>query len=125
MPTLSVLTWIGNAFAVLLGKHGAVTDQALQAGCSRQAAYDQAAKVQQAVADAQHPGPTRDQLLDEIATLRQEVQRLRAAATTLVAFGPDQQRRWAVLLHAAGVSLRLLAGLFEGLLGAAAPNHAT
>src|SRR2546421_11171594 len=57
MPTLPVLTWLGNAVAVLLGKHGDVTQQARQAGCSRQVAYEHAERVHQAVADAQRPGP--------------------------------------------------------------------
>src|SRR5947209_5651509 len=52
MAILSPLTWIGNAAAVLLGHHGAVAAQARDAGCSRQAAYDHATKVQQAVARA-------------------------------------------------------------------------
>ena len=52
MTTLPVLTWIGNAAAVLCGPHGAVADHTRQAGCSRQAAYDHAHKVAQAVAQA-------------------------------------------------------------------------
>jgi hypothetical protein len=65
MAKLPVLSWIGNAFAVLLGKHGDVTQQARQAGCSRQAAYAHADKVQQAVEDAQLQGPSRAELLEE------------------------------------------------------------
>jgi hypothetical protein len=129
MPTLPLFTWLGNAFAVLFGQHGAVTQQAQQAGCSRQAAYDHADKVQQAVADAQLPGPCREHLLrhnrllqDEVAALRQQVESLRASR---IDFGPDAQRRWAVTLTAWGISLRQLEALFAGLLGTAAPDHAT
>ena len=50
MTALPVLTWIGNAAVVLCGPHGAVTDHARQAGCSRQAAYEHARQVEQAVA---------------------------------------------------------------------------
>ena len=59
MRKLSVLTWIGNAAAVLCGHWGAVTAQAHAAGCSRQAVYDQAQCVEQAVTEAQQSGPSR------------------------------------------------------------------
>ncbi len=72
MPTLSPLTWIGNAAAVLSGPWGAITAHARAAGCSRQAAYEQAQRVHQAVADAQAGGPSRGQLLADCARLRQE-----------------------------------------------------
>jgi hypothetical protein len=125
MTTLPVLTWIGNAAAVLFGKHGAVSDQTRQAGCSRQAAYDHAYKVRQAIADAQLPGPSREQLQQELTALRGELQRLRAEVAARVPFGPDAQRRWAVTLTAWGLRLRQIEGLFAGLLGEAAPDHAT
>src|SRR5262245_24054580 len=76
MATLPLLTWIGNAAAVLFGRHGAVAHQAAQAGCSRQVAYQHADKVQQAVADAQLPGLSRAALLQENACLRVENQQL-------------------------------------------------
>ena len=38
MPRLPLLTWIGNAAAVLPGRHGDITTQAREAGCGRQAA---------------------------------------------------------------------------------------
>src|SRR5207253_10375742 len=55
---VSVLDWIGNAAAQLLGRHGAVSDQANQVACSRQTVYDHAAKVEAAVRAAQRPGPS-------------------------------------------------------------------
>ena len=76
---LSVLTWIGNAAASLFGRHGAVTDQAHQTQCSRQTVYDHAGKVQQAVADAQRPGPSRAQLLQDNDRLRDDNRQLWAA----------------------------------------------
>src|SRR6266446_2239302 len=81
MAILPVLSWIGNAAAVLLGKHGAVSAQAEAVGCSRQTAYDHADKVEQAVADAQLPGPSRADLLNEIRWLREDNQRLREQLT--------------------------------------------
>lgn len=56
MAILPILTWVGNAAAVLLGKHGDVTRAAAQAGCSRQAAYQHADKVLAAVRQA-HGAP--------------------------------------------------------------------
>ena len=112
MAKLSVLSWIGNAAAVLLGKRGDVTAQAHQAGCSRQAAYDHAHKVQQAVASAQQPGPSRDRLRGQVRDLRRQVQDLqrqlrdeRRRRDDRVELGRPQQRRAAVTLHAMGLSL--------------------
>src|SRR3954454_11214724 len=74
MRRLSVVTWIGNAAAVLLGRWGDVTRQAEAAGCSRQIAYQHARRVQQAVEE--QDGPTRQQLLDQIQDLRRENRQL-------------------------------------------------
>src|SRR6516162_2529442 len=49
MRKLSVVTWIGNAAAVLWGRWGDVSRQAETAGCSRQTVYQHARRVQQAV----------------------------------------------------------------------------
>src|ERR1700677_1454563 len=76
MARLSVLSWIGNAAAVLCGRHGDVTTQDHKAGCSRQAAYDHADKVQQAVLEAHLPGPSREKLLQEVAQVREENRQL-------------------------------------------------
>jgi hypothetical protein len=59
MSTRAVGTWIGNAAAVLNGPWGAITAHAHQAGCFRQAAYEHAQRVAQAVTDAQAGGPSR------------------------------------------------------------------
>ena len=111
MAKLSVLSWIGNAAAVLFGKHGDVTAQAQQAGCSRQAAYEHADRVHQAVAQAQQAGPDRD-LLGELRDLRHQVKDLQRQLHQQqrrqgdgVALSRDQQRRAAVTLHAMGLSL--------------------
>lgn len=53
MPKLPLRTWIGNAYAALCGRHGDVTRQAHDAACSRQTVYDHAAKVEDALAQAQ------------------------------------------------------------------------
>ena len=50
MFKLPVRTWILNAAAVFSGQHGAVTRQAERAGCSRQAVYQHAHKLEQRLA---------------------------------------------------------------------------
>src|SRR5436190_1202434 len=105
MPTLPVLTWLGNAVAVLLGKHGDVTQQARQAGCSRQVAYEHAERVHQAVADAQRPGPRRDGLLEENRRLQEEVVALRRQRQDAILLDQDKRQRLAVTTSAMGLSL--------------------
>lgn len=97
MRTLSVSTWIGNAAAVLCGRHGAVTAQTKQAGCSRQAAYQQARRVEQAVAQVQTDGPDPTVATAELAALRQENRQL-WEALEFALYRPDgrlNDRRWA------------------------------
>jgi hypothetical protein len=105
MFKLSALNWIGNAAAVLCGQHGDVTAQVEQVGCSRQTAYDHAHKVQQAVADAQRPGPSRTQLLQEVAQLRQENRQLWDALDQAIDCPEDQQRQFTTTACAMGLSL--------------------
>src|SRR5512135_2962426 len=102
MRRLSVVTWIGNAAAVLLGRWGDVSRQAEAAGCSRQIAYQHARRVQQAVAQQDGDGPTRQGLLDEIQALRRENRQLWEWLSTPSssprpsdATSPPSQRRWA------------------------------
>ena len=72
MCTIPFVRWIANAAACLSGTRGAVSTQARQAGCSRQAIYDQARKVHSAVAAEYSDGPTREQLIRENRALRDE-----------------------------------------------------
>ena len=133
MAKLSVLSWIGNAAAVLFGKHGDITAQAQQAGCSRQAAYEHADRVQQAVAQAQQAGPDRDQLLGELRDLRHQLKDLQRQLRhqqrrqdNRVELGRDQQRRVAVTLHALGLSLNQIEDTFALLLPKGrAPDRST
>jgi hypothetical protein len=120
MATLSVSTWIGNAAAVLCGPHGAVTAQAQQAGCSRQTAYDHAAKVHQAVADTQLPGPSRAALLDRVRGLRQQLDQAADVAPPRPPLDKPAQQRFAVSASAMGLSLNQIEDLLSGLL----PPHA-
>ena len=128
MAKLSVLAWIGNAAAVLFGRHGDVTARAQQAGCSRQAAYAHADQVEQAVADARLPGPSRQQLLDDNRALRQQLEQLQARhqAEQHVDLGKDRQRRLAATAWAMGLSLGQLQDLLGLLLPAGkAPGRST
>jgi hypothetical protein len=125
MAILSPLTWIGNAAAVLFGGHGAVARQTQQVGCSRQAAYDHAAQVLQAVAAAQAPGPSRQQLLDENHRLRAELKQLRGQRDDRLDFAPDDRRRFAATAAALGVSLTQTRELLAVVLGEDTPSRAT
>ena len=92
MAKLSILTWIGNAAAVLCGRRGDVTRQAQQAGCSRQAAYQHAHQVQQAVTELQAGGPSREELLRACQQLQEENQQLWDGPAE-VGDGPPQQQQ--------------------------------
>src|SRR5262245_43703158 len=123
---LPLLTRIANAAAVLFGRHGAVTAQAQQHACSRQTVYDHAELVQQALADSQLPGPSRAQLLDEVAHLRAENRQLRDALGDAVAFPLASQQQFATCAAAMGLSLSQTLALLALLLPKARlPSRAT
>jgi hypothetical protein len=63
MFSLPVVTWIGNAAPVLSGRWGAISRRAREVGWSREAMYQQAQRVEQAVAWEQAGGPRREELL--------------------------------------------------------------
>jgi hypothetical protein len=126
MRTLPVLTWIGNAAAVLCGRHGSVTAQAQQTSCSRQAAYEHAAKVVQAVDEAQLPGPTRAQLLAENQRLRQQLAQAEQRAASAIDLSKERQKQLATKASALGLSYTQTEELLAVLLPAdRVPDHAT
>src|SRR5512140_1429765 len=126
MRRLSVVTWIGNAAAVLLGRWGDVSRQAEAAGCSRQIAYQHARRVQQAVAQQDGDGPTRQGLLDEIQALRRENRQLWEWLEHTVEFPKAKRRHFAAVAAAMGLSSRQIASLLAILLPAVlCPGHAT
>src|SRR5947208_5315407 len=111
MHTLSALTWIGNAAAVLFGQHGDITQQPQQAGCSRQLAYQHAHRVQQAIPDAQRPGPAYAQLRQDNEQLRQENQQLWDALDASIDFPLAKQRQFTTTAAAMGLSLAQILAL--------------
>jgi hypothetical protein len=121
-----VLTWLGNAAARLFGPHGAVTAQAQQAPCSRQTVYDHADKVQQAVADAQLPGPSRRQLLEDNRRQSDENRQLWDWLEQALDCPECKRRQFAVTAAAMGLSLQQTLVLLALLLPAQVlPSRAT
>jgi hypothetical protein len=126
MRKLSVLTWIGNAAAVLCGRWGAVTAQTHVAGCSRQTAYAQAQRVQQAVAEAQQSGPSRAALLEALAQADTENRQLWQELEHAVPFPVAKQQQFTALAAALGLSLNQTESLLAVLLSAGdRPSRAT
>jgi len=126
VATLPLLTWIGNAAAALLGRRGAVTRQAQQAGCSRQTVYHHAAKAQDALRQAQAPGPDRGALLREVQQLRQGNRQLWDWLAEALDCPKDKQRQFAVTATAMGLSLQQARSLLAILLPPArCPSRAT
>src|SRR5947208_14970197 len=126
MAKLSVLTWIGNAAAVLCGPRGAITAQTQQAGCSRQAAYEHAQRVHQAVTDLHAHHPTREQLLQERLLLLDEIRQLWPALEHTVDFPEAKQRQFTAVAAALGLSLQQTLVLLAIVLPpAGCPSRAT
>lgn len=126
MAKLSVLTWIGNAAAVLSGRRGAITAHAQQAGCSRQAAYEHAQRVQHAVTDLHAGSPSREELLREREQLREENRQLWAALEQAIDFPEAKQRQFAAVAAALGLSLQQTLVLLAIVLPATCcPSRAT
>lgn len=123
MLKFSLRTWIRNAAAVFSGRRGAVTDQAQEAGCSRQTVYDHARQVEERLPP----------LEAEVAQMRADQAALQAQLTAaehrLAERGPDLSSRlpqFAVTAQAMGVSLRQIEELLATLLPQKdVPDHAT
>jgi hypothetical protein len=126
MRTIPFVGWIANAAARLVGNHGAVTATAQQTGCSRQCVYDHSQKVLAAV-EAQHSGgPTRAQLIQDNAALRQENAQLWDWLFQTIEFPTAKRQGFAVTATAMGLSLNQIRALLAILLGAAAcPGRST
>jgi hypothetical protein len=125
MGALSIPNWLANAAAVLCGRHGAPTERAKEAGCSRQTVYNHSHQLEAACADG-IPDPARlERVESENAELRREVERLRIAERTAVPIGDEELRRFAVTAEASGISLRQSKELLGTLLPKdRVPGHA-
>ena len=109
MTTLSLRTLVRNAAAVFSGCYGAVTRQAEQAGCSRQAVYDHARQVEQRLQPVALAGPPAA---------------APAPTPTAVLDGPTR-RRLAVTAFAMGISTRQIEELIRVLQPEDGPDHST
>lgn len=123
MLKLSIPCWIRNAAAALGGRHGAVTERAEQAGCSRQTVYEHGRQLVERLAE-------RDQEVDglraEVARLQGERDELQQRLTQAVLIGAEELERFGVTSQAMGVSLRQAEELLGTLLPSArVPDHAT
>jgi hypothetical protein len=84
---------------------GAVTEQARQAGCSRQAIYKQEARVVGAVEDAQSGRLPYRALQEETGRLGEENRQLWLALETAVDFPLPKQQQFTATASAMGLSL--------------------
>jgi hypothetical protein len=126
MVKIPLATWIANAAARLTGIYGDVTRQAEVADCSRQTIYDHAHKVQVAVEDAQHGGPTRVELIERNQRLGRENARLWDWLAQTVDFPPSKQCEFSVTAAAMGLSLNQVLVLLALILGKqACPSRST
>jgi hypothetical protein len=121
MFKLSVRTWILNAAAVFSGRHGAVTRQAEQAGCSRQTVYQHAHKLeQQLAAEPAADSPTEERSGPGAVAAPEP------AAGPCVLLDKDKLKEMATTAFAMGLSLRQIEDLLGVLLPAEeVPDHST
>ena len=125
MFKLPIRTWILNAAAVFSGRHGAVTHQARQAGCSRQTAYQHARKVEDHLAALleAHPAPDPRPENPPPPQTRATPQ---PSAGPHILLDKDKQKELATTAFAMGLSLRQIEDLLGVLLPAdAVPDHTT
>ncbi len=113
MARLPIISWIGNAAAVLTGGWGAISRQAEDAGCSRQTAYDHAEKVEAAVRDAAGGGPSREQLQQQLRQQAAEVAALKKRLDDATEFPEQEQQRFAATASAMGLSYEQTRELLE------------
>jgi hypothetical protein len=126
MSKLSVVTWIGNAAAVVARRWGSVITRTREVGCRRQAAYDHARRVEQAVTEDQHGGPPPHALRRWLAEVRAENRQLWHALEHAIDVSVAKQQQFAALAAALGLSLNQTERLFAVLLPAEArPSRAT
>jgi len=126
MCTVPFANWISNAAARFSGIRGAVSIQASQVGCSRQAIYDQAQKVHGAVQAEYSGGLTREELIRVNQALREENARLWEWVDRAVEFTLAKQQKFSAIASGMGLSLTQIQVLLTLLLGPwEAPSRTT
>jgi hypothetical protein len=113
MARLPIVSWIGNAAAVLAGGWGAASLQAHAAGCSRQAAYEHAEKVEEAVRDAAGGGASPGQLRRQLGNRAAGIAELEKRLADAVEFPEAEQQRFAATATAMGLSYSQTQDLLE------------
>lgn len=125
MFKLPVCTWILNAAAVFSGRHGAVTQQAKQSGCSRETVYEHARKLEQRLADESAAGVV-GELRAENQRLHEEIAELKREAEGQGRIDRAKLRQLVTTAFAMGVSLRQVEDLLGVLLSPEeVPDHST
>ena len=126
MFSFPVVTWIGNAAAVLSGRWGAVSRRAQEVGCSREAMDQQARRVEQAVVTERAGDPRREALLAENQRLRDDHRILWELLEEAESLSKAMQQKFVATAWAMGVSLGQLVTLVAILLPACrVPSRAT
>ncbi len=126
MLKIPLATGIANAAVGLTGLYGNVTRQASLADCSRQTIYDHAHKVQAAVFDAHHGGPTRAALIAENQRLAQENAQLWRWLQETIEFPAIKQHEFVAIATAMEWSLNQVLTLLALILGRqACPSRST
>jgi hypothetical protein len=121
MFKLPVRTWILNAAAVFSGRHGAVTRQAEQAGCSRQTVYQHAHQLEQRLSDESAADPPAEERPRPEVVAAPE-----PAAGPRILLDKDKLKELAATAFAMGLSLRQVEDLLGVLLPAdEVPDHST
>jgi hypothetical protein len=121
MFKLPVRTWILNAAAVSSGRHGAVTRQAEQAGCSRQTVYQHAQEVERRLTAEATAEPSTEDRSRPGAVAAPE-----PAADPRIHLDKGKLKELATTAFAMGLSLRQIEDLLGVLLPAdEVPDHST
>jgi hypothetical protein len=125
MIKLPIRTGILNAAAVFSRRHGDVTRQAQQAGCSRQTAYQHARKVEELLADRLDPQPAPEPQPENPPPPQTRAVSPSPAGLHIL-LDKDKQTELATTAFAMGVSLRQIEDLLGVLLPAdKVPDHST
>jgi hypothetical protein len=105
MATVTARMRICNAATVFDGLWGAVTKLAQGLGCSRQALYQQARRVERVVAAARKEGSEQPRLAGRLAELQEENRQLWADLENAVDFPVTKQQQFTATATAMGLSL--------------------